>query len=118
MSVEIEFSAAGPPFVSPLLYTSYGEQHNDEVMKIFDIIQTMEMDVPILMGDFNHGPSIPGLNVKHYYCMMVVLVIIIIIINMLYNVVEIKVVTHTDDTKVLTTLMVCWPMKPTATSTT
>ena len=74
MSVEIEFSAAGPPFVSPLLYTSYGEQHNDEVMKIFDIIQTMEMDVPIVMGDFNHGPSIPGLNVKHYYYMMVVLV--------------------------------------------
>ena len=59
-------SAAGPPIVIPLLYTSYGEQHNDEIMKIFDIIQTMEMDVPILMGDFNHGPSIPGLNVKHY----------------------------------------------------
>ena len=47
-----------------------------------------------------------------------IIIIIIIIINMLYNVVEIKVVTHTDDTKVLTTLMVCWPMKPTATSTT
>jgi hypothetical protein len=48
----------GPPLVSPFLYDSYAEQHRDEVMKILEVIETME--VPILMGDFNHGPAGPG----------------------------------------------------------
>ena len=48
----------GPPIVSPFLYSSYGEQHNDEIMKIFGLVQTM--DVPIVMGDFNHGPAFQG----------------------------------------------------------
>ena len=42
----------------PFLYDSYAEQHRDEVMKILEVIQTM--DVPVLMGDFNHGPASPG----------------------------------------------------------
>jgi hypothetical protein len=49
---------AGPPVVFPFRYTSYAEQHRDEVMKILEVIETME--VPILMGDFNHGPGGPG----------------------------------------------------------
>ena len=42
----------------PLLYSSYPEQHGAEVMKLFEVVQTM--DVPVLMGDFNHGPGGPG----------------------------------------------------------
>ena len=52
------YPPAGPPVTSPFLYSSYSEQHNDEVLKIFDLIQ--DMKVPILMGDFNHGPGSPG----------------------------------------------------------
>ena len=52
------FAAVGPPIVIPLLYNSYSEQHADEIMKLFEVIQTM--DVPVLMGDFNHGPASPG----------------------------------------------------------
>ena len=54
----LNYVPVGPPIVSPFLYSSYGEQHNDEIMKIFGLVQTM--DVPILMGDFNHGPAIQG----------------------------------------------------------
>ena len=50
--------SAGPPVVFPFRYTSYGEQHRDEIMKIFEVIETMKG--PILMGDFNHGPGGPG----------------------------------------------------------
>ena len=52
------YPPVGPPVTSPFLYSSYGEQHNDEVLKIFGLIQ--DMKVPILMGDFNHGPGSPG----------------------------------------------------------
>ena len=52
------FAAVGPPIVVPLLYSSYPEQHGAEVLKLFEVVQTME--VPVLMGDFNHGPASPG----------------------------------------------------------
>ena len=48
----------GPPFVFPFRYTSYAEQHRDEVTSILDYVETV--DVPVLMGDFNHGPIGPG----------------------------------------------------------
>ena len=44
--------------MEPLLYDSYPEQHRDEILKLFEVIETME--VPIIMGDFNHGPGGPG----------------------------------------------------------
>ena len=52
------FAAVGPPIVFPFLYNSYPEQHGDEIMKLFEVIETM--DVPVLMGDFNHGSASPG----------------------------------------------------------
>jgi endonuclease/exonuclease/phosphatase family metal-dependent hydrolase len=61
----------GPPIVEPLLYDSYPEQHRDEILKLFEVIETME--VPIIMGDFNHGPGGPGgLTLKYpfYYGLM------------------------------------------------
>ena len=43
--------------MSPLLYQNYDEQQYDEISTIF---QSITKDMPILMGDFNHGPASPG----------------------------------------------------------
>jgi len=48
----------GSPVVFPPLYTSYTEQQYDEVLRVFGL--ATNMDVPVLMGDFNHGPAVPG----------------------------------------------------------
>ena len=50
--------SVGPPFVSPLMYSSYAEQHYDEVLRVIDFATSV--DVPVIMGDFNHGPAAPG----------------------------------------------------------
>jgi len=50
--------AVGPPITFPLLYSSPTEQQYDEVLNILGIATSM--DVPVLMGDFNHGPAAPG----------------------------------------------------------
>lgn len=50
--------AAGPPIVSPLLYQSYEEQQYDEITTLFPLV--VAKNLPILMGDFNHGPASPG----------------------------------------------------------
>ena len=50
----------GPPFVFPFLYSSYGEQQRDELYVLFDEITKSDAKVPILLGDFNHGPTGPG----------------------------------------------------------
>ena len=48
----------GPPLVFPLLYSSYAEQQYDEVLRALDYATSV--DVPVLMGDFNNGPAVPG----------------------------------------------------------
>lgn len=48
----------GPPIVSPFLYSSQNEQQYHEVLRVLDY--AVNVDVPILMGDFNHGPAAPG----------------------------------------------------------
>ena len=48
----------GPPIVSPPLYASQNEQQYHEVLRVLDYATSV--DVPILMGDFNHGPAAPG----------------------------------------------------------
>lgn len=48
----------GPPLVSPLLYSSYPEQQYDEILRVLDYATSVEL--PVLMGDFNHGPVVPG----------------------------------------------------------
>ena len=50
--------SVGPPLVSPFLYTSYVEQQYDELLNILAIARSMR--VPILMGDINTGPAVPG----------------------------------------------------------
>ncbi|CAI8036644.1 hypothetical protein GBAR_LOCUS20517 [Geodia barretti] len=47
----------GPPVVVPFLYSSYAEQHSNELMTLFDVIKKSGMQTPILLGDFNHGPA-------------------------------------------------------------
>ena len=44
--------------MSPLLFQSYDEQQYDEITTLFESVVTKDM--PILMGDFNHGPASPG----------------------------------------------------------
>ena len=56
------FRTVGPPIVTPFLYTSYAEQHRDEVMTIFNYLQSSGVKVPVLLGDFNSGPASPGLD--------------------------------------------------------
>ena len=63
------FAAVGPPIVFPFLYNSYPEQHRDEIMKLFEVIETM--DVPVLMGDFNHGSASPGQGFDCMSCLSV-----------------------------------------------
>lgn len=46
----------GPPFVSPFLYSSYAEQQYEELVTLLDAAATT--DSSILLGDFNHGPSV------------------------------------------------------------
>lgn len=58
MYLYISPHAVGPPVTNPLLYSSAAEQHYDEILNILDI--ATNMDVPILMGDFNNGPAVPG----------------------------------------------------------
>ena len=48
----------GPPTVFPLMYSSYAEQQYDEVLRVIDFATSV--DVPVIMGDFNHGPAAPG----------------------------------------------------------
>lgn len=43
----------GPPV--PLQFPSYEEQHYYEIQTLFEKIDNAE--IPILMGDFNHGPA-------------------------------------------------------------
>lgn len=50
--------AVGPPPGLPLLYSTYDEQHYDELLTIFDVL--LSKDIPILMGDINNGPASPG----------------------------------------------------------
>ena len=38
----------------PLQYSNYDEQHHDEILTLFN--QISNVDAPIVMGDFNHGP--------------------------------------------------------------
>lgn len=52
------YPSVGPPLVFPFLYSSYAEQQYDEVLKLFNF--ATKMTVPVLMGDFNHGPAAPG----------------------------------------------------------
>ena len=44
--------------VSPLLYRSYEEQQYAEITTLFPLV--FAKDMPILLGDFNHGPASPG----------------------------------------------------------
>ena len=48
----------GPPITFPPLYKSYDEQQYTELLRLFDILVNLEE--PILLGDFNHGPALPG----------------------------------------------------------
>ena len=50
--------AVGLPIVSPPLYSSFAEQQYNEVLRVIDFATSV--DVPVLMGDFNHGPAAPG----------------------------------------------------------
>ena len=50
--------SGGPPVVSPLLYQSYEEQQYAEISNLFPVV--VPKDMPILLGDFNHGPASPG----------------------------------------------------------
>jgi len=50
--------AVGPPTVFPLMYSCYAEQQYDEVLRVIDFATSV--DVPVLKGDFNHGPAVPG----------------------------------------------------------
>ena len=70
------FYPVGPPIVFPFRYTSYAEQHRDEVMKIFEVIETRKMEVPILMGDYNHGPASPS-KFMHDYIVAVTKVLVV-----------------------------------------
>lgn len=61
IAVDVEYHfhfVVGPPVVSPLLYQSYEEQQYAELTTLFQLIVTKDM--PILLGDFNHGPASPG----------------------------------------------------------
>ena len=49
----------------PLQFTTYAEQHYDELLTLFEIVDSIE--TPILMGDFNHGPAIPRENVVYIF---------------------------------------------------
>lgn len=49
---------AGPPAVSPFLYSNYDEQQYDEILTLFEVLKNLE--TPLLMGDFNNGPAPPG----------------------------------------------------------
>ena len=55
-------SPVGPPVVVPFLYSSYAEQHSNELMTLFDVIKKSGMQTPILLGDFNHGPARTGMQ--------------------------------------------------------
>ena len=44
--------------MTPLLYQSYDEQQYDEITTLLESVVTKDM--PILMGDFNHGPASSG----------------------------------------------------------
>ena len=44
--------------VAPLLYNTYEEQQYNEIITLFGLLANK--DIPILMGDFNHGPASPG----------------------------------------------------------
>ena len=52
------FFIVGPPVVSPFLYTTHAEQQYDELTQLLE--RVVNMDIPILMGGFNHGPASPG----------------------------------------------------------
>ena len=54
------FLAAGPPHTDPLLFSSYAEQQYDELLKLFNGIENLQ--APVIMGDFNHGPAPPGVT--------------------------------------------------------
>ena len=51
------FFAVGPPFVEPLLFSSYAEQQYDEILKLINGIENLQ--TPIFMGNFHHGPAPP-----------------------------------------------------------
>ena len=44
----------GPPFSIPFLFESYEQQQYQELLTLFTAIDDLE--APILLGDFNHGP--------------------------------------------------------------
>ena len=52
------FSAVGPPFGEPFLFSTYAEQQYNELLRLFDFVTSSQF--PILIGDFNHGPAGPG----------------------------------------------------------
>lgn len=43
----------GPPV--PLRYSNYDEQSYDQLQRLFELVRDIE--TPIVMGDFHHGPT-------------------------------------------------------------
>lgn len=50
----------GPPILATPLYYNYDQQQYDEITTLFEVVAGEYL--PILMGDFNHGPASPGPN--------------------------------------------------------
>ena len=56
----LSFFAGGPPFIDPLPFSTYAERQYDEILKLFNGIENLQ--TPVFMGDFNHGPAPPGVT--------------------------------------------------------